>query len=337
MYNIIIDGFGGDNSPDEVLLGAAMAGSELGVSVTITGSVQKLNERAKALGINLNNIEFAEAPLVMPVSADPAAVLKEYGESSLAAGLKLLAEGRGDAFVSAGSTGALMMGATFIVKRTRGVKRPALGTMIPSSEGYYLLIDAGANHDCRPEMLCQFAIMGSAYFECMFGRRARVGLVNIGAEETKGDELRQSAYCMLSQLDSIEFVGNVEARDVPLGGCDVAVCDGFTGNIMLKLTEGLAAFFSKKLKSMFTASTLTKLAALALKGQITQFKASLDYKEQGGAPLLGLKQPVIKAHGSSDAKAFKNAIRQAARCCEMNLCGNISEGVARLKGEEAKN
>lgn len=334
--NIVIDGFGGDHVPLEPLRGAAAAVAELGISVTVTGNRQKLEDCAKQNGIALENITFVDASSVIPVDEEPTKILKEYSDCSMAVGLKLVAEGKADAFVSAGSTGALLAGATFIVKRTKGVKRPAIGTLVPmKGKKFYLLVDAGANSDCRAEMLAQFAIMGTAYHQkIMDVASPRVGIINIGTEEHKGTELQQQAYALLKEMDNLNFVGNVEARELPNDGCDVAVCDGFTGNIVLKLAEGFASFFSGALKEIFFANTVTKIGALLVKKQMGDFKRALDYKEYGGAPILGTVKPVIKAHGSSDAKAFKNAIRQAKFCVERDVCAEIAQGIAQLKSKE---
>lgn len=334
--NIVIDGFGGDYAPLEPLRGAAAAVAELGVSVTVTGDEAKLRACAESNQISLENITFVHADSVIPVDEEPTKILKTYSGCSMAVALKLIAEGKADAVVSAGSTGALLAGATFIVKRAKGVKRPAIGTLVPMTGGkFYLLVDAGANNDCRPEMLCQFAVMGTAYYEKIMGVKSpRVGLVNIGTEEHKGTELQQQTYTLLKTAEALNFIGNVEARALPNGGCDVAVCDGFTGNIILKLTEGFAAFFGGALKGMFMANLGTKLGAVLVSKQMREFKRSIDYKEYGGAPILGTVKPVIKAHGSSDAKAFKNAIRQAKFCVERDVCNEIEQGVARLKSEE---
>lgn len=331
--NIVLDGFGGDLSPLEPLRGAAAAVRELGVTVTVTGDEKKLADCAAENRIPLDGITFADAPLVIPVSADPTSILKEYAASSMAVGLKLVAEGKGDALVSAGSTGALLVGATFVVKRIRGVRRPALGTLIPmKGRKFYFLIDAGANHDCRAEMLAQFAVMGAAYCEQIMGvKRPRVGLANIGVEPEKGTELQRQAYGLLSSAEFLNFVGNAEAREIPNDFCDVVVCDGFTGNIILKLTEGFSRFFNGALRDVFYTNALTKAAALAVKKPFGDFKKSLDYKEYGGAPLLGIARPVIKAHGSSDARAFKNAVRQAKFCIERDVAGEIERGVRSLK------
>lgn len=320
---IIVDAYGGDNAPDAVLLGCRMAADRWKCEIILTGDEQKLRQRAAELSVSLEGISIADAPDVIPVEAEPTAILKQYQQSSMARGLQMLANGEGEAFVSAGSTGALVVGGTLIVKRLKGVKRPAIGTVIPCRGGCFLLLDSGANHDCRPEMLRQFGLMGSVYMKRIIGvPNPRVGLVNIGTEETKGTKLQVQAYQLMKEA-GYNFIGNVEAREVPLGGCDVAVCDGFTGNILLKTMEGLATLFMGELKAIFMKSLPNKLAAAAVKKDIKGLKNQFDSAEYGGALLLGSRSPVIKAHGSSDAKAFYNAIRQAISCCENNIIGEI--------------
>lgn len=331
---IIVDAFGGDNAPLEVLKGSAMAVQEYGVSITLVGDEEKIKQCAKENQISLENMEILHASQVIPVEEEPTALLKEYSDSSMAVGMKALKEGKGDAFVSAGSTGALVVGSSLIVKRMKGVRRAGLATVIPNAGGNYLLMDAGANAECRPEMLTQFGVMGSVYMEHLMGIKSpRVGLVNIGTEETKGLDLHRETYHLL-QKAPVNFVGNVEARGLPLGECDVAVAEGFTGNIILKLTEGLAKFLTGELKEMLFQSTKTKIGALLIKDGLNGFKKKLDYKEHGGAPLLGSARPVIKAHGSSDAKAFKNAIRQAKTFVENNVISEMETALAQLKAKE---
>ena len=328
---VIIDMYGGDNAPKAPILGAAMAAKELGVDIVAVGNEAEMRKICEENGIS--GFEFIDAPLVMPVCAEPTEVMKSYKESSLAVGLRSLAEGRGDAYVSAGSTGAIVVGATLIVKRIKGIKRAALASVIPGLDRSYMLLDLGANVECRPEMLCQFASMGSIYMNKLEGvENPEVGLINIGAEESKGGELQKEAYKLLKESD-LNFIGNVEPRDLPKGVCDVAVADGWTGNIVLKLTEGLVSAFGKKLKGVMMSSLLTKLGALTMKGALTDFKKSMDYTERGGAPLLGIAKPVIKAHGSSDPKAFMNAVRQAKAFYEQDVIGTISAAVAAQKEE----
>ena len=328
---VIIDMYGGDNAPKAPILGAAMAAKELGVDIVAVGNEAEMRKICEENGVS--GFEFIDAPLVMPVCAEPTEVMKSYKESSLAVGLRALADGRGDAYVSAGSTGAIVVGATLIVKRIKGIKRAALASVIPGLDRSYMLLDLGANVECRPEMLCQFASMGSIYMNKLEGvENPEVGLINIGAEESKGGELQKEAYKLLKESD-LNFIGNVEPRDLPKGVCDVAVADGWTGNIVLKLTEGLVSAFGKKLKGVMMSSLLTKLGALTMKGALTGFKKSMDYTERGGAPLLGIAKPVIKAHGSSDPKAFMNAIRQAKTFYEQDVIGTISAAVAAQKEE----
>ncbi|MGN0576695.1 MAG: phosphate acyltransferase PlsX [Ruminococcus sp.] len=325
---IIVDAFGGDNAPLEVLKGCQEAVAKLGVNIILTGSSQKIKDCAAANEISLDGMEIEHTDDVFDIHEEPKEIIKSGKNTSMALGLKLLADGRGDAFVSAGSTGALVMGATFIVKRIKGIKRIAPSPVLPADKGSFLLTDAGANTECRPEMLVQFAVMGSAYMEKVMGiDKPKVGLLNIGAEDSKGRELEIETYKLLQQ-SGLNFIGNIEARELPKGECHVVVTDGFTGNIALKLYEGMGSFFSKKMKWIFSgAGTLGALFSL---GKIKLLKKQMDYKEVGGSALLGVKKPVIKAHGSSDAKAFYNAVRQAAKCVEGNVAGEIEKYVSTM-------
>ena len=325
---IIVDAFGGDNAPLEVLKGCQEAVAKLGVNIILTGSSQKLKDCASANEISLDGMEIEHTDDVFDIHEEPKEIIKSGKNTSMALGLKLLADGRGDAFVSAGSTGALVMGATFIVKRIKGIKRIAPSPVLPADMGSFLLTDAGANTECRPEMLVQFAVMGSAYMEKVMGiDKPKVGLLNIGAEDSKGRELEIETYKLLQQ-SGLNFIGNIEARELPKGECHVVVTDGFTGNIALKLYEGMGSFFSKKMKWIFSgAGTLGALFSLS---KIKLLKKQMDYKEVGGSALLGVKKPVIKAHGSSDAKAFYNAVRQAAKCVEGNVAGEIEKYVSTM-------
>lgn len=328
---IIVDAFGGDHAPLEIVKGVADAISEYGVDAVLCGDEQILKKLIHEQKISFNGIEFAQANSVIPVETEPTEILKSYSDSSMAIGMKLLANGGGDAFVTAGSTGAAVVGASLIVKRIKGVKRPALAPIIPDAKGCHIIIDIGANAECRPEMLVQFGIMGSAYMQTFMGvKNPRVGLVNIGTEETKGLDLHVETNKLLKAAP-INFIGNVEARDLPLGGCDVAVTDGFVGNIILKHTEGMGKFFAMELKNILLGSFTSKLAALVLKKSVNEFKKKMDYTEYGGTPLLGISKPVIKAHGSSNAKAIKNAIRQAKNICENNVIEKIEQSLAGSK------
>lgn len=328
---VIVDAFGGDNAPLEVIKGCARAVSELGVNVVLTGSRNKIEKCAAENGISLSGIEIEHTDDVFDIHEEPKEIIKSGSNSSMALGLRLLSEGKGDAFVSAGSTGALVMGATFIVKRIKGIKRVAPSPVMPADKGSFVLVDAGANTECRPEMLVQFAVMGSAYMEKVMGvNNPKVGLLNIGSEETKGRELEIAAYKLLEE-SGLNFVGNIEARDMPKGEVQVVVTDGFTGNIALKLYEGMGSFFSKKLKWIF--SGLGKIGVIVSLGKIKELRRQMDYKEVGGSALLGVKKPVIKAHGSSDATAFFNAVRQAKKIVDGNVIGEIESYVSRMAKE----
>lgn len=327
---IIVDAFGGDNAPLCNLQGAADAVKEWGIAVTLVGDEQTIKACARENNISLEGITVAHAADIMDMHTPPAEILKSKRGSSMAVGLEMLAKGEGDAFVSAGSTGALVVGATLLVKRIKGIKRPALATFVPTPDSAYLLLDSGANAECRPEMLMDFALMGSEYMKRVAGlENPRVGLLNVGAEETKGDTLRQETYQRLLQSD-FNFVGNVEARDVPAGACDVLVTDGFSGNVVLKLTEGVVTTFFGLIKKALLSGIKTKIGALLIKKDLSGLKSLMDYSEVGGAPLLGVRGPVIKAHGSSNAKAIKHAIRQADRFASSGLTEAI-EAAAREK------
>lgn len=327
---IIVDAFGGDNAPEAIIEGAAAAVKELSVEIILTGKKDIIEKVAREKNISLQNIEIEDCPEVIEMCDDPTDVLKKKKDSSMSVGLRMLSEGKGDAFVSAGSTAALVVGATLIVKRLKGIKRPALATVIPCEKKGSLLLDVGANAVCRPQMLLQFAVMGSVYMNKIYGiENPNVGLVNIGAERTKGTELQLETYELLEK-SNLNFSGNIEPRDIPSSDCDVIVADGFTGNVILKLTEGLAKTFSKKIKAIFKKNIFTKMATIPLLSGIKDFKKSMDYSEHGGAPLLGTLKPVIKAHGSSNSKAIKNAIRQAAKCVESEMIEKFREGITAL-------
>ena len=328
---VIVDAFGGDNAPLEVIKGAAEAVYKLGVEVVLSGDEKIIKDTAEKNGISLDKISIIHTGSVIDIHDEPTMVIKEKSDCSMAVGLKALAEGQGDAFVSAGSTGALVVGATFIAKRIKGVKRAALAPIMPTAKGHMILVDGGANVDCRPEMLVQFGVMGSCYMNKVMGISSpKVGLVNVGAEDTKGRELEIEAYKQF-QNAPVSFYGNLEARDVPFGECEVVVSDGFTGNVLLKLYEGMGSYFSHTLKDMLTSNLGGKLAALMIMPKIKEFRKKMDYKEVGGAVLLGISKPVIKAHGSSDATAFYNAIRQAKNCVEGKIIEEITSSLAAIE------
>ena len=326
MSKIIVDAFGGDHAPLEVLKGCERAVKEIGAEIVLTGDSAKIKECAEKNGVSLDKINIEHTVGVFDIHQPPNEIMKSGKDTSMALGLKMLSDGRGDAFVSAGSTGALVMGSTFIVKRIKGIKRVAPSPLLPTDRGNFLLVDAGANTECRPDMLLQFAIMGSAYMEKVIGvKKPKVGLLNIGAESTKGRELELETYKLLESSD-LNFTGNIEARELPQGKCDVVVTDGFTGNIALKLYEGMGSFFSGKLRWIFSGKG--KIGGLFCLDKIKMLKKQMDYRETGGSALLGVRKPVIKAHGSSDAKAFFNAVRQAKKCADEDIIGAIEKCVA---------
>ncbi len=325
---IIVDAMGGDHAPDEILAGAVQAVREMGVEITAVGDIAVMKDSLHRQGLPEEMLQLEAAQSVITMEDDPTAVVKTKRDSSMAVGLQLLHDGKGDAFVSAANTGALLVGATMLVKRIRGVKRAALATVLPTDSGKTMLMDCGANVECKPEYLAQFGVMGSIYMNAMFGMESpRVGLLNNGAEECKGTDLQQQAYALLKDA-GVNFVGNIEGRDLPMGACDVVVADGFTGNVALKLYEGLGKMFAKNLKGIF--SGVGALSALFVLPRIKAFKKKMDYKEVGGAPLMGISAPVIKAHGSSDAKAFKSAIAQAKLYAESGMIDVIGERISNL-------
>lgn len=328
---IIVDAFGGDNAPFEVLKGVRAAIDEHNSEVVVVGDEDVLATAAASINISLEGIEIVSAPDTISMEDDPREILKAKAKSSMAVGLKLLAEGYGSAFLSAGNTGALVFGATYTVGRIEGVKRPAIAVAIPNGKGCYLLLDAGANLECRPEHLVQFGVMGSVYYSNVFGKESpQVGLINVGKEPTKGTAVAKEAYQHLTMQKVINFTGNVETRELPKGGCDVAVTDGFTGNMILKLSEGLASMLFSQVKSVFTASKTTKLAAAMVMNQFRAMAGRFDYSEYGGTPLLGICKPVIKAHGSSKADAFKNAILKAEIYANTGVVNEIKDKIALL-------
>ena len=329
---IIVDAFGGDNAPEQILLGCAQARKELGVEILLTGDKARLEACAKELNItqDLAAMEILSCGQTLTMEDEPTSVIREKSDSSMAVGLRALAEGKGDAFASAGNSGALVVGATTIVKRVRGVKRVAFAPIMPKSEGFFMLIDGGANVDCRPEMLVQFGLMGSAYMKGVMGvENPRVGLANVGTEDHKGDQLRQETLALLRQCTGIRFVGNVEARDIPYDGADVIVADGFTGNMILKLYEGVAMALMDKIKGVFMGSMKGKLAAAMVYNDLKKMKKQLDYNEYGGAPIMGCAKPVFKIHGSAKASTVKSALKLTRDYAQSGIISQIGEAVAK--------
>ncbi|MBR1779218.1 MAG: phosphate acyltransferase PlsX [Clostridia bacterium] len=322
---IIVDAFGGDNAPLEILKGCAAAVAEYGVNILLVGAKEKIEKVANENNILLYHMDIVDAPEIISMEDDPADIMKEKSNSSMAKGLELLSNGEGEAFVSAGNSGALVMGATFIVKRIKGIKRCAFAPVIPKEKGFFMLIDSGANVECRPEMLQQFGMMGSIYMNKVMGVAApRVGLVNVGTEEHKGGAFQREVYEQLKK-SKLNFVGNIEAREVPIDGADVVVTDGFTGNVMLKLYEGVATVLMDKIKEVLTQNIKNKIAAALILPEMKKLKAEIDYNEYGGAPIMGLRKPVFKAHGNSSANTFKNAIRLTIDYVN----GNVADAISR--------
>ncbi len=326
---IIIDAMGGDNAPDAMISGAVLAARELDAELVLVGRGAEILQALERQGMATlpKGMEVANAEDVVEMHDDPATVVRKRRDSSMVVGLRMLAEEKGDAFVSAGSTGALLAAATLIVKRLPGIRRAAMAPVLPTASGRCVLIDCGANAEVTPEFLLQFACLGAFYAKRALGvQDPKVCLLNIGTEDTKGTDLQRQTYRLLQGLGEkgvIRFGGNIEARDVPLGGADVVVADGFSGNVLLKTMEGTAKFLTQELKGVFLQSPLTKLGALFCRKGIGALKAKMDYRQVGGTPFLGITKPVIKAHGSSDAVAVCNAIRQAAEAVRGDLAAAI--------------
>ncbi len=329
---IAVDAMGGDQGLLATVKGSIDAANELGISIILIGNEEKINNELLKNEYKGDKIRIVNAEEYITNDEEPAMAIRRKKQSSMVIGLNLVKDKEADAFVSSGSTGALLTGGLLIVKRIKGVDRAALAIPYPTKKGISLLLDAGANTDCKAKYLQQFAIMGSIYAEKILNiSDPKVSLVNIGIEEGKGNELSKEAFGLLKNTN-INFTGNVEARDIPEGNTDVIVCDGFVGNVILKLTEGLAMSIFSMLKEEFMSSITSKIGALLLKSSFKNFKKRLDYTEYGGAPLLGTKDVVIKAHGSSNAKAIKNAIKQAKVFVENKVIEKIEAEVNSLGG-----
>lgn len=336
---IIVDAMGGDNAPESAVWGGALAAKEYGEQVLLVGDPDKIAAILKDKGM-----EHTPVVTIMPASDlvdmhdDPATVLRRKPDSSMAVAFKLLKSGEGDALVSAGNTGALLTGATLYGGRIKGIRRGALAPVMPCKSGQVMLCDAGANTECTAEMLLQFAFLGSLYAEKINGiQNPRVGLVNNGTEDTKGDPLRKEAYALLKKAGDegrLNFVGNVEGSMVPLGACDIAVCDGYSGNVMLKTIEGVAKFMAGAIKDVFMRNTATKLSYLACKKGMDEFRDLFNQDKIGGAPFLGIAKPVIKAHGSSNEIAVMNAVRQAIAYTKSGMIQAVSENIKYMTIEE---
>ena len=346
---IILDAMGGDHAPAAPVLGALQAVQDFGAQVTLVGRGEEILKVMKENGINdlPEGVEIANAEEVVDMHDDPANVIRKKKDSSMVVGLRMVAEGSGDAFVSAGSTGALLSGATLIVKRVKGIRRAAMGPVMPNKAGgKTVILDCGANAECTPEFLLQFGLVGSLYAKKYLGvKNPKVGLLNIGTEDSKGTPLQKEAHALLTAASDngiLNFVGNVEARDVPLGAVDVVVCDGFAGNVLLKSIEGTAMFMGSLMKhrifkrkgKLFKYEILPLLGGLFCKKGVDEVMKMLDYREIGGTQFLGIKKAVIKAHGSSDALAFRNAVKQAMDAADCNISQDLEAGLAALAAVE---
>ena len=336
---IILDAMGGDNAPLATVMGAVDAAKDFGAQITLVGQTEEIQKVLNENGIsNLPaGITIADAQEVVDMHDDPASVCRKKKNSSMVVGLRMLSEDQGDAFISAGSTGALLSGATLIVKRVKGIRRAAMGPCMPNKAGgKTVLLDCGANAECTPEFLLQFGIVGTLYARKNLNIASpRVGLLNIGSEDSKGTPLQKEAYALLTDAHDkglLNFIGNVEGRDVLLGGVDVVVCDGFSGNVLLKSIEGTAMFMGSLMKNkIFKRSTMSKIGYLFCKKGVDEVVKMMDYREIGGTQFLGIKKPVIKAHGSSDRLAFRNAVRQAMEAAECDMTAELEQSLAAMK------
>jgi glycerol-3-phosphate acyltransferase PlsX len=337
---------GGDHAPEAPVLGALQAARDFGAQITLVGRGDKILEvmRAHNIADLPEGVEIANAEEVVDMHDDPANVIRKKKNSSMVLGLKMVADGEGDAFVSAGSTGALLSGATLLVKRVKGIRRAAMGPVMPNKAGgKTVILDCGANAECTPEFLLQFGLVGSLYAKKYLGVESpKVGLLNIGTEDTKGTPLQKEAYALLQKAKEqglVNFVGNVEARDVPLGAVDVVVCDGFAGNVLLKTIEGTAMFMGSLMKhKIFKRNIFSMLGYLFCKSGVNEVMGMLDYRTIGGTQFLGIKKPVIKAHGASDALAFRNAIKQAMDAAGSDISQELEQGLKALASvEETEN
>ena len=336
---IILDAMGGDHAPEAPVLGALQAVKDFDAQIILMGRGPEILDVLKKNGIEdlPDGVQIAHADDVVDMHDDPADAVRKKKNSSMMLGLRMLAEGEGDAFVSAGSTGALLSGATLLVKRVKGVRRAAMGPSIPNKKGgKTVILDCGANAECTPEFLLQFALMGTLYAKKNMGiQNPRIGLLNIGTEDSKGGQLQKDTYALLTkaaQQGLMNFVGNVEARAVPLGEVDVVVCDGFSGNVLLKSIEGTAMFMGSLMKhKIFKRSVYSIIGYLFCRRGVNDVMKMMDYREIGGTPFLGIKKPVIKAHGSSDALAFRNAVKQAMEVAESDISAELEQGLAAMK------
>ena len=334
---IILDAMGGAHAPEAPVLGAIEAAKAYHTEITLVGRGEAILEVMRKHGIEdlPTGVEIANADDVVDMHDDPGSVIHKRKNSSMIVGLRMLANGDGDAFVSAGSTGALLTGATLIVKRVKGIRRAAMAPSMPNKAGgKTIIVDCGANAECTPEFLLQFGLVGSAYAKNVFGvKNPRVGLLNIGTEDSKGTQLQKDAYALLQKAKDqgiVNFVGNIEARSVPMGEVDVVVCDGFSGNVLIKSIEGTAMFMGSLMKKMFKKSIFSKVGYLLCKSGVNDMMKMMDYREIGGTQFLGIKKPVIKAHGSSDALAFRNAVKQAMEAANGDFTAQLEQDLQEM-------
>ncbi len=332
---LIIDAFGGDNAPVEIIKGTVDSLNAHGdVSVIFTGDENSIKAELAKYTYPTDRVEIFHAPETVQMQDHPVEAVRKKKNSSLVAGLTLLKEKKGDAFISCGSTGAILAGATLLVGRIKGVQRPALAPVLPNKNNGVLLIDSGANMDCRPSVLAQFAVMGSIYMEKVIGIDSpKVGLANVGTEDTKGNEVTKEAYALIKEQNKVNFVGNAEGRDL-IDRVDVMVADGFTGNLMLKSMEGFGSYIMEIMKTSFTATLRTKIGSLLLMPALKKLKKSLDYNAHGGAPFLGVDGIVIKGHGSNKAKGMTSTVEQAIKMVQADVVGVIKENIATLSDNE---
>ena len=329
---IILDGMGGDNAPAAVVEGAVLASAQIQHEIVIVGKAELIKEELKKHKYDSKKITIEDAREVITCDEAPVRAVRSKKDSSIVKGLNMVKNGEGDVFISAGSTGALLSGGLFILGRIQGIDRPAIACIYPIVGGKAsLLVDAGANSECKPNNLLEFGMMGNIYMEKVLGREnAKVGLVNIGSEAAKGNTLTKAAYELLEQ-SNMNFIGNVAAREVPKGVCDVIVADGFTGNVILKLTEGLAWNILQVIKKKFTDGFKAKLGAALLIDKLGQLKSEFDYSEYGGAPILGVRGAIVKMHGSSNANAVKNTILKGIPYAEGKVVETIQNSVLEIE------
>lgn len=334
---IIVDAMGGDNAPLEIVKGALAGQKHWGVDIALTGDESAIRDALAQCGQGElpRGVEIVPTSQTVDMCDDPATVFRRKKDTSMGVGLTMLREGKADALVSAGSTGALLTGATLITKRIHGIRRAAMAPVIPTTTGQAVLIDCGANAECTPEYLVQFAYLGSFYAQQVLGlARPRVGLLNIGAEDSKGTDLQKQTLARLKEADAaghLHFIGNIEAKEAIKGGCNVIVTDGFSGNILLKTMEGVGSFAGSALKSMFKKNLLTKLAALAVMPGLNAFKDKLDPNKVGGTAFIGISKPVIKAHGASNAEAIENAVGQAIQVARSGIVEDIQKNIDKMQ------